>query len=160
MNPGKQAPKLSTATPVPPDELLRAYCTHRVEKHSEAIPKINEKERGDPLVMSAIVTGGDGSIFAIPDPHPTPNLLITKTFLLINDNSIPLTTQAFLHPFLSTPYPTPWQILCLYSKGIQTLDHFSPSPWVLPSPSHLLVSLELLQGASLPTSNLASRGPE
>lgn len=67
---------------------------HRVEKNSEAVSKINEKEWGDPLAMSAIVTGGDGSIFAIPDPHPTPNLLIMKPFLLTNDNSIPLTTQA------------------------------------------------------------------
>lgn len=56
--------------------------------------KIHEKECSDPLVMSATVIGGDGHISAVPDPHPTPNLLITKSSLLINGNTIPRTAQA------------------------------------------------------------------
>lgn len=81
---------------------------HRVEKNSEAISKIHQKEWGDPLAMSAIVTGGDGSVFAIPDPHPIPSLLIMKPFLLINGNSILLTTQAKNFPVsLCIPFSLP-----------------------------------------------------
>jgi len=51
--------------------------------------KICEKEWGDPSVMFATVTGGEGCLYAVPDPHLTPNLLITKSSL-INGNTIPL----------------------------------------------------------------------
>ena len=89
--------------------------------------KICEKEWGDPSVMFATVTGREGCLYAVPDPHPTPNLLITKSSL-INGNTIPLSHPGqtlyglLLLRFLSIPHPTPWQILMsLPAKGIQTL---------------------------------------
>lgn len=63
-----------------------------VEKHSEAVSEVGEEEWSGPSVRSTKETG-DGSVLAVPNPYPTPDLLIMKSSLPINGNSVPLTTR-------------------------------------------------------------------
>lgn len=57
-------------------------------KHPEDVPEVCEEEWSGPSGMSAMVTG-DGSVFAIPNPHLAPDLLIMTSSLPINGNSVP-----------------------------------------------------------------------
>lgn len=69
---GPHAQTVDCYTGCLPRELPGAYRVDCVEKHPEAVPEVSEEARSGPSVMCATETGGD---FAIPGPHPTPNLI-------------------------------------------------------------------------------------